>query len=142
MQLKKILIKYNFLWIFFLIGLLCVFIDYIIYFFLFGLTGMIILPKIGSAIISVSVNYLLNSKFNFNNKQKISIKFYFSYILLYAFLIALNTLTNLVFVEITNKITLSYWLTTFITAICNYFAVKTYFKKINKNKDKRLLFSQ
>lgn len=130
--------NYRFLLIFGSIGVLCVLIDYVIYTFLNELTGLIFWPKILSSIISVSVNYLLNSRFNFNNKQKISVKFYFSYILLYTFLILLNAAFNVVFIHLTGKVKLSFWLAACIAAACNYLAVKLYFATINKKQKQRL----
>jgi len=121
--------------IFSVIGVLCVLIDYSIYIFLFNVTDLILIPKILSSIASVSVNYFLNSKLNFDNQKKINIKFYSQYLIIYAFLIALNAVFNSLFIKLTGEVKLSFWLAAIIAAFTNYFTVKAYFSRINKNKN-------
>lgn len=81
--------------------------------------------------ISVSVNYLLNSKFNFNNRQKLRAGLYGQYLGMYAVLIGLNTLINYLLVNATGHVQLSFWLSAVVAAFTNYFAVKIFFQKIN-----------
>ncbi|MCL5410774.1 MAG: GtrA family protein [Patescibacteria group bacterium] len=123
--------KYRHFFIFSLIGVLCVFIDYFIYLSLWHLSGHVMISKIMSSIVSVSVNYLLNSRFNFNNQQKENIKFYSQYLAVYTVLIILNAIINSLFFHLTANIKVSFWLAAIIAAFTNYFTVKVFFKKIN-----------
>lgn len=127
--------RFNYFIIFSVIGVLCVFIDYLVYILLFNATGLILIPKILSSVASVSVNYFLNSKFNFNNQNKFNIKFYYQYLIVYAFLISLNAAFNSLFIKLTGEVRLSFWLAAIIAAFTNYFTVKAYFDNINKNKN-------
>lgn len=110
---------------------MCVLVDYFFYFLFIHTMKVAFIAKILSSIISVSLNYVLNSRFNFSNKQKINAKFYFSYILMYAFLILLNALINMVLIRSTSDVPLSFWIAAIVAAFTNYFSVKFYFKKIN-----------
>ena len=130
--MKDKIIKFRFFITFSAIGILCVLIDYSIYYSLWKMTGYIIVPKILSSIVSVSVNYILNSKFNFNNQTKINVKFYIKYIILYSILILINTAINTVFVHLSDNIQLSFCLAAVIAAFVNYFSVKLFFRKINQ----------
>jgi putative flippase GtrA len=89
------------------------------------------LAKVLSSLISVSVNYLLNSKFNFSNRQKIQAIFYLSYILMYAVLIIVNAVVNMLLIKLSGNIKFSFWVAAVMAAFLNYFSVKMYFKKIN-----------
>lgn len=128
----QIIHKYRFFIIFSLIGGLCVLIDYGFYFLFINLVGVIFLSKIMSSIISVSVNYLLNSRFNFNNQRKVKIKHYLAYIVMYAILILLNAAINMVLIKLTANLRLSFWIAAVIAAFTNYFSVRFFFKKINQ----------
>ena len=123
--------------VFLVIGVFCVFVDYNIYLLLLSLSLPLFVAKILSSTVSVSVNYLLNSKFNFNNSQKISPKFYLQYLLLYAVLILLNALINIGLIKITSNIKLSFWLAAIIAAFTNYIAVKLFFSNINQTNSRR-----
>lgn len=118
--------------IFSIIGALCIIIDYVIYRYLL-LFGMIIfIAKVSSSVVSVSVNYILNSRFNFNNKQQMMANYYFQYLLLYVGLILLNATVNMIIIKITNNIKLSFWLAAVVAAFTNYLAVNAWFGKINR----------
>ncbi len=131
--MKQLFVKYRHFIVFSLIGAFCVVIDFVFYLLFLKIFDIVVLSKICSSIISVSVNYLLNSRFNFDNKQKVSTKFYTQYLIVYAFLIGLNALFNSVFLQTTGSINLSFWLAAIIAAFTNYAAIKIFFKVINRS---------
>jgi putative flippase GtrA len=127
----QIIKKYRFFLIFSLIGGLCVFIDYGLYLWSIKLIKLTFVSKILSSLVSISVNYLLNSRFNFYNKQKIQAKYYLAYIAMYSLLILVNALFNMLFIKLTDNIKIAFWLAAVIAAFMNYYSVKIFFKKIN-----------
>lgn len=126
--------KYKYFIVFSMIGILCTLIDYGIYLALLKITNYIVISKILSSVVSISVNYLLNSKFNFSNAQSYNLKYYSQYIIIYSFLISLNVAINVLFIRLTGSISISFWLAALIAAFVNYFTVKIYFYKINLKK--------
>lgn len=124
--------RFKFFIIFFAIGTLCVLIDFTVYSVLLKVGGQIFISKIISSAIAVSVNYLLNLHYNFNNKQQISASNYFGYLLVYSVLILINAALNSMLIAVTLTIQLSYWLSAVASALINYTAVKYYFRLINR----------
>lgn len=125
--------KYRFFVIFTVIGALCVIIDYSIYLVLLKATGIFFLSKVCSSVVSVTVNYFLNSRLNFDNKKQANLKFYGAYIGLYSLLILLNAGINQLFLRFDFAVKPSFWLAAAIAALTNYLAVKAFFAYINKN---------
>ena len=123
--------KYRFFIVFGVIGVVCVLVDYFFYLTFLKLIPITFVAKILSSIISVSLNYVLNSNYNFDNKQKIISRFYFAYILLYTVLILLNSAINQTFLYFSFSVKISFWLAAIIAAFINYFSVKKFFQKIN-----------
>ena len=129
--MKLLIEKYRHFITFSIIGVFCVLIDYLIYLLLVKLTGYTFISKIVSSVVSVSVNYFFNSRFNFSNQKKENVKLYSQYLAIYSVLILLNAAINSLFYHFTKEINLSFWLAAVIAAFTNYFTVKVFFKKIN-----------
>ena len=107
------------------IGALCILIDATFYYLLFDLGSD--LAKGVSSLLSVMLNYVLNTRMNFGRKIKVTMGRMFSYIMLYIFLIAFNVVVNRVGLWLTNHPPTAFAIAVGFSINVNYLSVKYWF---------------
>ena len=114
--------------IFIIVGLITVFIDYLIYIFFFNISVSILFSKSFGYISGTIFSYFANKLLTFKDNRIYS-KTFFKFILLYIFTLLINTLSNNYLVTIfennhINFMEISFLISTSISATLNFLGMK------------------